>query len=159
MQASSMKSSNKIIPEIAALDLEPIKRKFKMEANPGEPDLTSFAEREYRRFLTLIFVYPTERIVPNQLMDDFWHCHILDTHKYALDSRRVFGGFLNHNPYFGLGSAKSKRRLTDAFEKTKRLYAEQFGSDMTAPFEDAALLAKCGTCTACASSCAGRITA
>ena len=41
-------------------------------------DECALAEREYRRFLTLKKLYPKNELVPNKLLDKFWHAHILD---------------------------------------------------------------------------------
>src|SRR5882672_506696 len=43
------------------------------------------AEKWYRRFLTICQKFPTFPVVPNYVIDQFWHTHILDTRAYARD--------------------------------------------------------------------------
>jgi hypothetical protein len=115
--------------EIAALDLEPIKRKI-MHGKSGEdwpPERIAVAEREYRRFLLLMKKYPDELVAPTTEVDAFWHQHILDTAKYARDCQQVFGYFLHHYPYLGLlGEADAARRLV-AGSRMRALYEQTFG--------------------------------
>jgi len=86
-------------------------------------------EREYKRFLTLKYLYPDQDIVPNKLVDTFWHQHILDTEKYAFDCQEVFGYFIHHYPYFGMRDTQDAQNLIDAFEETKILYQFHFSDD------------------------------
>ena len=37
-------------------------------------------------------------VPPSQDVDDFWHQHVLNTKKYALDCKNVLGFFLHHDP-------------------------------------------------------------
>ena len=81
-------------------------------ANCGVSDPASWpkeqideAERLYRRFLALNLLHPGEDLVPNQLLDEFWHQHIVDTRKYAADCELLFGKLLHHDPYFGINGA------------------------------------------------------
>jgi len=90
----------------------------------------NLAEQEYKRFLTLLELYPEHAIVPNKLMDIFWHYHILDTQKYHDDCKRVFGGYLHHYPYFGLRSEQDAIDLEGAFQETLRLYEMTFNEPM-----------------------------
>ncbi len=112
------------------------------------------AEREYKRFLTLIKQYPDTVFVPNKLMDEMWHRHILDTAAYREDCKRVFGHFLDHYPYYGLNGTEDKSNLDKDFLKTKVLYSLQFGEEM----DREALAVRCGSDHAChaESSCACR---
>ncbi|WP_343304643.1 glycine-rich domain-containing protein-like [Chitinophaga niabensis] len=90
------------------------------------------AEIEYKRFLGLKRKYPDKDIVPNRDVDIFWHQHILDTEKYAKDCEVIFGFFLHHFPYFGMNGPQDEQNLMDAFEETRQLYADNFGSDYLA---------------------------
>jgi hypothetical protein len=86
------------------------------------------AEEEYKKFLALKRTYPDKEIVPNRIVDLFWHQHILDTEKYAHDCEIIFGYFLHHYPYFGMNGKQDAQNLTNAFEETKELYELHFGS-------------------------------
>jgi hypothetical protein len=85
------------------------------------------AEFEYKRFLALKRTYPHKDIVPNKVVDLFWHQHILDTKKYAEDCEIVFGYFMHHFPYFGMKDEQDMQNLVNAFEETKGLYNLHFG--------------------------------
>lgn len=81
---------------------------------------------EYRKFLVLCLNSPNIAIVPSTQIDDFWHLHILDTQKYAIDSEKCFGYFLHHFPYFGMRDEQDKSNLKKAWEMTKSLYVKEF---------------------------------
>lgn len=88
------------------------------------------AESEYQKFLALKRTYPGQEIVPNKLMDLFWHQHILDTQQYARDCQEVFGYFVHHFPYFGMKDEQDMQNLVAAFEETRKLYSLHFGKEM-----------------------------
>jgi hypothetical protein len=92
-------------------------------------DEVELAEREYRRFLTLKRLYPQRELVPNKLVDAFWHAHILDTRSYQADCQKVFGYYLHHYPYFGIHDADDRKALDDAFAETQRVYELHFGNN------------------------------
>lgn len=72
-----------ILPaSIEALNFD--KLKFKLTSAKEavmSKDVCQFAEQEYKRFLALKYFYPKETFVPNKLVDEFWHAHILDDNK------------------------------------------------------------------------------
>ena len=90
------------------------------------------AEADYRRFLALKRAYIDRDIVPNRLVDAFWHQHILDTEAYANDCNQIFGYFLHHFPYFGMRGGDDKANLLAAFEDTQLLFMRHFGHEYTA---------------------------
>lgn len=116
---------------IEELDLEPIKVKL-MHEESGEGwslEHANAVEKEYRRFLCLMKKYPDEAAAPLQDVDTFWHYHILDTMKYAVDCERVFGYFLHHFPYVGLRGEADLDAHHRMGERMKELYEETFGED------------------------------
>jgi hypothetical protein len=116
---------------IEELDLEPIKVKL-MHEESGEGwslERANAVEKEYRRFLYLMKKYPDEDAAPQQDVDTFWHYHILDTMKYAVDCERVFGYFLHHFPYVGLRGEADLEAHHRMGERMKELYEETFGDD------------------------------
>ena len=120
--------------DIAALNLEMVKMKL-AESDEGvgwSAEQCEDAEVEYKRYLTLCrkFPHPRHSIVPNKIMDTMWHYHILDTRAYCSDSKKVFGGYFHHFPYFGMRGNEDERNLISAFEKTKGYYEESFGEKM-----------------------------
>ncbi len=111
---------------------------FKMESEGevllhGEAINLEVAELDYRRFLTLHRRYPDRTLVPSGLIDLLWHYHILDTRKYAEDCSRIFGYFLHHDPYFGIGSEESRRENEAGWEETRALWEQEFGVPLTGP--------------------------
>lgn len=124
---------------VAALDFTKLKWKL-TEAGEGAKlsrEAADLAEQEYRRFLTLKRMYPGVDFVPNKLVDEFWHAHILDTMSYHADCQSVFGYYLHHYPYFGIHDAKDRQDLEDAFADTQRIYELHFGPYPTAATEAA----------------------
>lgn len=115
--------------DIATLDLSMIKLKLQdPEEGLGWTAVQcDEVEVEYKRYLALKRAYPDVEIVPNKLVDAFWHAHILDTQKYAEECSALFGYFLHHYPYFGMGGEEDYRALCDAFERTGELYDLHFG--------------------------------
>lgn len=97
-------NSNAQLNTIFELNLDPIKMKL-MHKDSGEGwslDQVQRIELEYRRFLCIMKLFPNEQVAPLFDVDIFWHYHILDTMKYAIDCDHIFGYFLHHYPYSGL---------------------------------------------------------
>jgi hypothetical protein len=113
---------------VAKLDFERLKHKC-TESSEAEMSAEewNFAEKEYRRFLSLKSFYPSVSLVPSKLIDEIWHAHILDTRAYREDCQKVFGQFIDHYPYFGIYGDDDYRDLHDAFQRTVALYERHFG--------------------------------
>ena len=115
-------------PAVSALDFTRLKSKL---CDSSESKLTreecELAEREYHKYLTLKKLYPGIELVPNRLLDEFWHAHILDTAAYHADCDSVFGYYLHHYPYFGIEGDDDYKNLESAFDSTKKLYERHFG--------------------------------
>jgi hypothetical protein len=84
-------------------------------------------EKEYRRFLCMMKLYPDEDIAPVMDVDIFWHYHILDTMKYAVDCEKVFGYFQHHYPYVGLRGGDDEQFRIESGERMRELYEATFG--------------------------------
>ena len=116
---------------IEELDLDPIKVRL-MHKESGEGwslEHANAVEKEYRRFLILMKKYPDEQSAPLMDVDTFWHYHILDTLKYAVDCQAVFGYFLHHFPYIGLRGEEDEQVHRSMGARMKELYEETFGED------------------------------
>ena len=116
---------------IAALDLDAIKVKL-MHEESGEGWSRAYAdaiEFEYRRFLYLMKKFPNEQVAPLFDVDIFWHYHILDTMKYAIDCKAVFGHFLHHFPYVGLRGEEDLDEHHRAGEHMRTLYEQTYSED------------------------------
>jgi len=121
------------LKDFETLDLDPIKVKL---TDPDHGKGWSHIKVEqvatlYRRFLTLTRENPNATIVPTEAIDEFWHCHILDTAKYVNDCQEYFGYFLHHFPYLGLRGKEDEKRLADSFAATSALYESRFGEPLT----------------------------
>lgn len=116
---------------IDTMDLGPIRFKLmdKTDGAGWPPALVDKTEVWYRRFLFLNAKLrgSGRAVVPNKLIDTFWHYHILDTQKYAEDCEKTFGYFLHHFPYFGMRGAADAAELNVAFADTLTLFQTEFG--------------------------------
>jgi hypothetical protein len=93
---------------------------------------TEQAFTEYIRFMALAHAFG--EAVPSKAIDEVWHGHIIDTRRYEKDCLRIFGRFLHHYPYFGLGGAHGEHsELVAKFERTSARYAALFGEKPTGP--------------------------
>jgi hypothetical protein len=122
-------NSNDLFKAVMQLDLEPIKMKL-MHVESGEGwslEKADAVEKEYRRFLCLMKMYPDESIAPLVDVDTFWHYHILDTMKYAVDCAQAFGYFVHHYPYVGLRGGDDEQFRVDSGERMQSLYEATFG--------------------------------
>jgi len=112
--------------KLANLDLSMVKMKVLKESHYNQELVDEMADW-YKKFLFLNFKYPDLKIVPNDLIDEFWHQHILDTQSYWVDCNTLFGYFLHHFPYFGLRGEDDRQNLNRAYEETKMLFISEFG--------------------------------
>jgi cation transport regulator ChaB len=141
-------NSNAQLNTIAEVDLEPIKVKL-MHKETGEGwtrERANAVEFEYRRFLYLMKLFPSEQVAPLFDVDIFWHYHILDTMKYAVDCEQIFGYFLHHVPDSGLRGEDDETVHHQAGARMQELYEATFneayirqeeGHARTAPAETA----------------------
>ena len=138
-------NANDLFNAVMQLDLEPIKTKL-MHVESGEGwslDKANAVEKEYRRFLCLMKMYPEESIAPLVDVDTFWHYHILDTMKYAVDCEQAFGYFVHHYPYVGMRGGDDEQFRIDSGERMRSLYEATFGEAY--PVADAAPVEASGT--------------
>jgi hypothetical protein len=89
------------LQKVAKIDLSAVMWKLKnpLRGAPMSDVALVQGASLYRQWLSLKLVYPEKNIVPNEIIDGFWHAHILDTAKYAEDCNYLFGAFLHHYPY------------------------------------------------------------
>lgn len=131
-------NANTPLNAVMELDLEPIKTKL-MHVASGEGwsrDKADAVEKEYRRFLCLMKLYPDEATAPLADVDTFWHYHILDTMKYARDCEQAFGYFLHHYPYVGMRGGDDAQFRLDSGERMRTLYEATFGDAYPAMHAD-----------------------
>jgi hypothetical protein len=122
--------SNQATDAVWNLDLGPIKTKL-MHVESGEgwsQRRADMVEVEYKRFLHLMKIYPNEQLAPSFDIDTFWHYHILDTMKYAVDCETVFGYFLHHYPYVGLRGEDDAEVHERSGDRMRELYELTFAA-------------------------------
>jgi hypothetical protein len=88
---------------------------------------TELAVREYRRHLLIRYLHPGLRIAAlNKAGDLLWHEHIIDTEKYRQDCERIFGGVVDHKPFYDEPSVPADQD-PDILE-AGRIYEHEFGA-------------------------------
>ena len=123
---SNLNANFKMIFE---LNLDSIKATL-MQEDSGEGwslKQVNVVEVEYRRFLCLMKLFPHEQVAPLATVDIFWHSHILDTMKYAVDCDQIFGYFLHHVPSRKSGEADEEAKHLRAGARMQELYEATFG--------------------------------
>ena len=132
LNVSFIDTVGEAMTKVEGIDLSPISYKLNHEASDHwDAEKIANAEKSYRYFLALHLLHGKDTtIVPNEIIDEYWHRHILDTRKYTVDCEQLFGEFLHHDPYFGIGSDEAVRLNREAFEKTKELWYVAFGEPL-----------------------------
>src|SRR5947207_3142375 len=91
---------------IDSLDFKMLKMKLCLPVERGgkgwPKQKAHIGEMWYKRFLKLKLYAGNIILVPTDIIDQFWHAHILDTFRYRKDCDNIFGHYLDHSPYFGL---------------------------------------------------------
>ncbi len=153
---NSISKNKGLLEDIATLDLGMIKWKLQdqEEGKGWTVEQCDIAELQYKRFLTLNKLYPKSAIVPDKVIDAFWHYHILDTRKYHTDCEVIFGKYFHHFPYFGMRGDQDKQDLETSFDKTQKLFQMHFEVDML-EVSSACNGGGDSSCRNCVSSCSG----
>lgn len=125
---NELSEARHIEQSIAEIDLEMLKRKLQDddEGLGWSAEQCESAEIEYKRYWHLCLRHG-KGMVPNKIMDQVWHYHILDTRAYHRDCEKIFGGYMHHYPYFGMRGEQDASDLEASFGKTKDLYQSEFG--------------------------------
>lgn len=121
-------SDRAFLERLMAIDFGPIAFKL-IHPDEGEGltlDQATHAIEQYRRFLFLHHRYPDHSLVPSQEVDRVWHVHILDTAKYREDCEALFGRFIDHYPYFGMGDVTDRQALEASFAQTQIFFEQCF---------------------------------
>jgi hypothetical protein len=94
-QLCSEEPYKRIFKDIQSLDMSKIMTKVKY----WKPDIDQAeAEKQYRLFIYLCSIYDGFLVVPNEIVDEVWHNHILFTHDYLAFCNQIAGKFIHHNP-------------------------------------------------------------
>ncbi len=117
---------NRVMSKVDELDFTPHGYKLHKEHDWSESKI-NHAITIYKEWLVLQVLYEDLSFAPSELVDEFWHIHILDTRKYMVDCNTIKGEFIHHYPYFGLTAQENEAVLESGFELTKKLYEHHFG--------------------------------
>ncbi len=112
------------IKYIEDLDLNYLAERLIQKEN-WKADEALDAVRRYKNFLKLICKNPGVMAPPALDMDEVWHAHILHTHNYTQDCKRIFGKYLHHSP--SSGTEEEQAMLKNAGEHFSQLYVKEFG--------------------------------
>lgn len=114
---------------IESMDLSPLRRTvLSGRAHLGwSAEQYDHVERLYRNMLILWRCHEEVSLPPSEEVDELWHLHILDTHRYFDDCGRIFGYYRHHFPYFGTRGADDARALDSAWDLTQELHRRAFG--------------------------------
>ncbi len=119
-------SIDRIMCRVNNIDFTP--HGYKLEKEYGwSSEKINHALKIYKEWLVLQVFYEELSFAPSELIDEFWHIHILDTRKYAHDCNAIKGEFIHHYPYFGITKQENESVLANGFELTKKLYMKHFG--------------------------------
>ncbi len=97
-----------------------------IEYNKLHKDYVMACMQQYKNFLVLQMAYKNVDFVPNSMIDEAWHQHILDTAKYRKDCDMLFGKFLEHYPYFGLRGKEDENSWNKASDLSEKVYEHHF---------------------------------
>lgn len=125
MEFVSEKEILKVQEKVAQVDFSMQVNKM-IEYNKLDKDYVMACMQQYKNFLVLQMVYKDVDFVPNGMIDEAWHQHILDTAKYREDCNMLFGRFLEHYPYFGLRGKEDENRWNKASDSSERVYEHHF---------------------------------
>jgi len=115
-----------IMKRVNNIDFVPHGYKLQKEYSWSESKI-NYTINLYKEWLVLQVLYEDLSFAPSELVDEFWHIHILDTRKYMNDCNLIKGEFIHHYPYFGLTDQENEAVLESGFQLTKKLYLHHFG--------------------------------
>ena len=112
---------------VNSLDFK-LQTKKMVEYNGLDKDYVLKCFVQYKNFLGMKIAYKGIKInfVPNSMIDEAWHQHILDTEKYSEDCQMLFGEFLHHYPYSGLRGKKDVENWKEVSQMTSKVYEHHF---------------------------------
>lgn len=141
---------DRVMSKVDAIDFTPHGYKLQREYGWSASKI-NYTIQLYKEWLTLQVLYENLSFAPSELVDEFWHIHILDTRKYYNDCVMIKGEMIHHYPYFGLTEQENEGVLKEGFSLTKKLYLHHFNHCQLG-FEGA-LAASCGCRSGNGSSC------
>jgi hypothetical protein len=122
---------SEFLSRLNSLDFGPLAYKLMhAEDRPGLSFEQSLdAIKKYKGFLFLCHAYQGKTISPSRYVDYVWHCHMMDSELYMVQTGILFGRYLHHFPYFGKRGGTDQADLLSAAEFTRRQAEFHFGWD------------------------------
>lgn len=124
---------------VQMIDLSLIKMKM-VDTFGWSMDIVEVMEEKYRKFLMLQHALRALNspfnVVPDRIIDEIWHMHILDTKKYAEDCNLVFGEIIHHDPYFGMMGEDDRSDWIKQAQQCNLLWYEIFGTQLYPNMDD-----------------------
>ena len=115
--------------KIHMVDFSLQKRKM-CETLGWESKAVELMEEKYKKFLALSCALDGEEgnmtIVPNRMIDEFWHMHIMDTQKYQQDCEIIFGKYFHHFPYYGMRDEADQKDWEKTSLQCEQLWQEVY---------------------------------
>lgn len=145
-----LETHNSMFEKVQNLDLNNVMKRVKKH----KPDINhTEAEKQYRFFIYLCAAHNGYLPVPNELVDEVWHSHILFTSDYSAFCNQVAGKFLHHCPPmkdFSEAELKERRQImSDVTQEHFGFYPFKNGS-----YSDCD---GCSNCASCGNSCGSGI--
>lgn len=91
--------------------------------------------RRYELFLDLARRHPNQPLAPTARIDEIWHLHMTHPRAYYEDCQRLYGDILDHDGGFGSDPSELPL-LQETFDKTAKLWEQEFGEPYVASHED-----------------------
>ena len=95
------------------------------------------AVSRYKKYLFILVKYREqyEGIPPTFEIDEIWHNHILETHRYIKDCEVLYGEYIHHDPLFFMKDGKTPdfESMSRLSKVTKQLFLDEFNEDLTEP--------------------------
>ncbi len=129
-----------------------VNEKYSIDFGVTDKNDLERVENEYKRFLHMILIYGTKNILISKELDNYWHTHILDTQKYSIDTKEIFGRFIHHDPFYNpFINSDGKQKFKNTILSYQSLFNEphkMFGftsliQDYEVSDKDMVVLARC----------------
>lgn len=98
-------------------------RNYVIEKGIYSAEEVDSVEGEYKKFLALI-IGEKQPMVMAEVIDPFWHAHLLFTKDYRQMCRDLGCGHIDHTP---TTSPEERVRLTGGYNRTLSFYRKNFG--------------------------------
>ena len=87
-----------------------------------DKNLAKKIEKEFKKWISLIIIYPNSDFVPSRPVDMFWHYLTLHTIQYEQFCKHIFGKFIHHVGASKEGIDYIQQRKDVTLEKLANLY-------------------------------------